>query len=388
MFGCDMPARVLSVGVTGPSADALCGALLVAGYEVVPASRPAEALELLARHKFDCLLLAHRGQDGDAPEMVRMMLRAEPRLAVILLATEADARGAVLALRAGAVDCLDDPAPGLVVESVRAALALREARLREEAASRALREEVADLSGALLRERERAQHLSVAVLESLVRVVEARDSWLAGHSLRVAEMAACLAAEQGRSDGEIESVRLAGRIHDIGMIGLREGIISKEGPLTPDEFEQVKRHVVIGSQILDPLPHLGLIGNFVRSHHERWDGQGYPDRLAGESIPWGARLIGAAEVYDALTTLRPYRDPLSPDQAVAHMGRLVGATISPAVHHALSAVVERRRALVFLDDSAEAAKALGAGLREVELGPGTASTGRIVPPPGKLFLAH
>lgn len=124
----------------------------------------------------------------------------------------------------------------------------------------------------------------------------------------------------------------------------------KQGTLSPAEFEQIKRHVIVGSQILAPLPQLGHVGAFVRSHHERWDGQGYPDALAGEAIPWGARLIGAAEVYDAFTTARPYRDQLIPEMAVEKMYGLIGTVLAPEVHQALSAVVERGKALVFVDE--------------------------------------
>jgi HD-GYP domain-containing protein (c-di-GMP phosphodiesterase class II) len=92
------------------------------------------------------------------------------------------------------------------------------------------------------------------------------------------------------------------------------------------------------------------VSAFVRSHHERWDGQGYPDGLAGDAIPWGARLIGAAEIYDAFTTARPYREQLTPELAVERMQGLTGTTLAPEVHRALSVVVERGRALVFVDE--------------------------------------
>jgi HD-GYP domain-containing protein (c-di-GMP phosphodiesterase class II) len=124
--------------------------------------------------------------------------------------------------------------------------------------------------------------------------------------------------------------------------------MAKQGSLTAEEFEQIKRHSIVGSQILAPLPHLGHVGAFVRGHHERWDGEGYPDALASEGIPWGARLIGAAEVYDAFTTARPYRDQLTPEMAVEKMRGLIGTVLSPEVHRALSAVVDRGRALVFV----------------------------------------
>jgi putative nucleotidyltransferase with HDIG domain len=222
--------------------------------------------------------------------------------------------------------------------------------MNERAVTRLLKEELVNLGAELARERSKVEDMTIATLESLVCVVEARDSWFAGHGLRVAQLAASLAAELGRTDEEVETVRRAGLLHDIGMICVPEEVMSKEGTLTPDEFEQIKRHVVVGSQILAPLPQLGAVGAFVRSHHERWDGQGYPDGIAGEAIPWGARLIGAAEVYDAFTTARPYRDRLIPEMAVEKMRGLIGTGLAPEVHRALSAVVERGKALVFVDE--------------------------------------
>src|SRR5206468_9038527 len=134
------------------------------------------------------------------------------------------------------------------------------------------------------------------------------------------------------------------------MIAVPEGLLSKQGPLTPPEFEQIKRHAVVGSQILTPLPYLSGVSPFVRGHHERWDGKGYPDGLAGETIPWGARLIGAAEIYDALATARPYREQLTPELAVERMRELIGTVLAPQVHTALSAAVDRGKALIFLDE--------------------------------------
>jgi HD-GYP domain-containing protein (c-di-GMP phosphodiesterase class II) len=166
----------------------------------------------------------------------------------------------------------------------------------------------------------------------------------------VAQLAASLASESGRTDEEVEQVRQAGRLHDIGMICVPAGLQSKEGSLTPAEFEHVKRHTVVGAQILAPLPHLAQAGLFIRGHHERWDGKGYPDGLAGEAIPWGARLIGAAEVYDALTTVRPYREQLSPELAVERMRELTGTVLAPEVYRMLAAVVDRGRALVFVGE--------------------------------------
>jgi HD-GYP domain-containing protein (c-di-GMP phosphodiesterase class II) len=112
----------------------------------------------------------------------------------------------------------------------------------------------------------------------------------------------------------------------------------------------VKQHVIIGAQILSPLVHLGDVVAMVKSHHERFDGTGYPDGLRGEEVPLGGRIIAAAEVYDALTTARPYQEKMSPEQAVARMSDLSGTVLDPRVLEALKGLVQRRGTLIFLDE--------------------------------------
>jgi putative nucleotidyltransferase with HDIG domain len=176
----------------------------------------------------------------------------------------------------------------------------------------------------------------------------------------VAQVAASLAAQLGRSDADIEVIRLAARLHDIGMICIDDHVLSKEGRLTEEEFEQIKRHTIVGAQILGPLPNLEIVSGFVRGHHEQWDGNGYPDGLAGDRIPWGARVIAAAEIFDALTTSRPYQERMLPDQAIEHMRKLVGTVISTEEFGAIVAVANRRQSLVFIEDQTE--KAYPAGI--------------------------
>ena len=213
-----------------------------------------------------------------------------------------------------------------------------------------LKEEVALRVAERRLEQAAQERISVATLEALVNALEAKDPHLRGHSARVADLSASVAAQLGCSDETVETIRTGGRLHDIGKIGIREEILNKQGPLTDAEFEHVKQHVLVGSQILAPLVHLKDVITFVRSHHERWDGAGYPDRLAGEDIPLGARIIGAVEIYDALTTSRPYQEKMPPEIAVERMRDLVGNMIDPTVHEALATVIGHRQALVFLDD--------------------------------------
>lgn len=351
MLRMTVPDRILIVD-DGPEARAgLEAHLKESGYEVMTAASGSDALAVLARQKIGCMIAEARLFSAAGGELLSKALAQDSNLAIIVMSSRPDVRDAVHYLQYGAQDYLAKPLdlPNVDV-AVQRSLRRRTQLMNERAAGKLLKEELVNLGAELARERSKVEDLTVATLESLVRVVEARDSWFAGHGLRVAQLAASLAAELGRSDEDVETVRRAGLLHDIGMICVPEDVMSKESTLTPDEFEQIKRHVVVGSQILAPLPQLGSVGSFVRSHHERWDGQGYPDGIAGEAIPWGARLIGAAEVYDAFTTARPYRDRLIPEMAVEKMRGLIGTGLAPEVHRALSAVVERGKALVFVDE--------------------------------------
>ncbi|MGH8223670.1 MAG: HD-GYP domain-containing protein, partial [Woeseiaceae bacterium] len=254
----------------------------------------------------------------------------------------------------GAIDYLLLPVtlPNLQ-RAIGRALEVRAARIAEAERQQLLKEEVARLTVELRHERRSSEQRSVAALDSLVYMMEAQDRYLAGHSVRVAQLAASMAAVAGKTEEEVEKVRLAGRLHDIGMLCIGEGILSKQGPLSSEEFGRVKQHVIVGSEILARLPHLGSVVTFVRSHHERWDGTGYPDGLAGETIVWGARFLGAAEVYDALTTSRPYHEKTSPETALERMQQLVGTVLSPDAFEALARIVGDGRALVFIHGDRE-----------------------------------
>jgi putative two-component system response regulator len=284
-------------------------------------------------------------------DLVPRVLELEPNLALIMLTAVNDATSAALCMQRGALDYLIKPIDLPVLgRAIQNALRRRDTMLEGQQITQWLKEEVALRVAERRLEQAAQERISVATLEALVNALEAKDPHLRGHSARVADLSASVAAQMGCSDEAVEAIRTGGRLHDIGKIGIREEILNKQGPLTDAEFEHVKQHVLVGSQILAPLVHLKDIITFVRSHHERWDGAGYPDRLAGEAIPLGARIIGAVEIYDALTTSRPYQEKMPPEIAVERMRDLIGNMLDPAVHEALASVIGHRQALVFLDD--------------------------------------
>ena len=164
-------------------------------------------------------------------------------------------------------------------------------------------------------------------------------------------MAASLASEMQLDDETVENIRLAGRLHDIGKIGIREHILNKPGRLTPEEYEHVKEYARIGMEILQPLTHLGPVLDYVRDHAERPDGRGYPRGITDGEINIGARIVGASDVFDALTSPRAHRAPMTVDEALAYLGGAQGSAIAGDVYAALVRVVTERRTLVFLQEA-------------------------------------
>ena len=321
------------------------------GHEVVTAENAAEAAREVARRRISCVLLDVRLPDASGLDLVQALIAKEPHVAILMLTAVNDAHSAALCMQRGAMDYLVKPVDLAELErAITRALARRREMIEQAETQAWLQREIIQRGAELRRERGNLERISVATLEALVNALEAKDPYLRGHSARVADLSAMVAAEMGLSDEQVELVRTAGRLHDIGKIGIRESVLAKRGPLTEEEFEHVKSHVTIGAQILAPLTHLRDVIGYVRSHHERVDATGYPDGLDANSIPIGARIIGAAEVYDALTTARPYQEKMTPDEAVSRMRDLTGTVIHPDVHRALAAVVARRSTLVFLDE--------------------------------------
>jgi putative two-component system response regulator len=327
-------------------------------YELTPAASEHDALRLLRREHFGAVLVDPTREPLEGPATVSRLNRAAEAAAVVVLTGSNDANLAASCFREGATDyLLRTTEPASLDTALRAAIRRREEMQRQHQMRELLQDELARLRLKLRQQRRSGVAVSMGSLGSLVSMMEFRDRYLAGHSVRIAHLAASMAAELGYPTRDVERVRASGRLHDIGMVCVAEGILSKTGPLTSHEFDRVKQHVVIADQILREVPQLDQIRSFVRSHHERWDGSGYPDGLANEAIPWGARLIGAAEIYDALTTCRPYNTAIGPDEAIERMGTLAGTAIAPEAYRALVTIVQNRQALVFIGEDDQASLA-------------------------------
>ena len=334
--------RVLVVDDEETIRLALSRFLKLRGYEVEMAGSGAAALDALSRRKFALMVCDLRMPGMTGIELLPHALAADSDLGVLMLTADNDAGSATLALAAGAMDYLTKPVelPNLQL-AVDKALDRRARGMEKRAVDRLIREEVALRTVELEREKAALREMTVSIAETLINAMEAKDLYLRGHSQRVAELATAIAAELKLGREMEEHVHLAGRLHDVGKIGIREEVLNKPGPLTAEEFEHVKNHVRIGMEILAPLGHLGISLRYINDHHEHWNGQGYPRGLSGEDISLGGRLLTAADAFDALTSKRAYREPMSSSETLHYLRTQVGRLLQPAVYAALVAVIER-----------------------------------------------
>jgi len=288
--------RVLVVD-DAPANVALLQQLLTRdGYRVITAMDGADALELIEVEPPDLVLTDVVMPRRDGVDLCRT-LKANPatRLIPVVLITSLHGREDRLrGIDAGADDFLLKPFdPHELRARVRSLLRLKAY--------------TDDLDSA------------EAVIMSLARTVEARDVSTEGHCQRLSRLGAALGLRLGLPAADLAALERGGVLHDIGKIAIPDSILLKEGKLTSAEFDQMKQHTLIGDRLCSELRVLRLVRPIVRHHHERLDGSGYPDGLRGDAVPLLAQIIGIVDVYDALTTVRPYKPALAPDLALEEL---------------------------------------------------------------------
>ena len=182
------------------------------------------------------------------------------------------------------------------------------------------------------------------ILESLLRALEARDPYTLGHSIRVSRLAKKIARELGLSSSAQEEIRLAGALHDIGKIGIEDALLKRKDVLSPEGYRRILDHAVIGERILEPLfGQTSVVIQVARSHHERFDGGGFPDGIRGSAIALPARIVSVADAFDAMMSARAYRDPLPLKVATWELANGAGKQFDPDCVTALLAVIAHER---------------------------------------------
>jgi len=177
-------------------------------------------------------------------------------------------------------------------------------------------------------------------VEALVQALEAKDPYTSGHSSRVAQWSVKLGEVLGLPEDRLEYIKYAGVLHDIGKIGVSENILNKKGQLEDSEWDIIRNHPIIGQNIIQGIDFLFDVGSVVRYHHERYDGTGYPERIAGEAIPLESRIIAVADTYDAMTSSRSYRKEIPPEEALVELRRVAGSQLDPQIVQAFCQIVQ------------------------------------------------
>ena len=190
--------------------------------------------------------------------------------------------------------------------------------------------------------RELRAEASFEVLDALITAVDNKDRYTRKHSEDVTEYALWMAEELGLSEETMRTLRIGGLLHDVGKIGVPDEILRKPGRLSPEEFEVMKRHPRLGELIVGGIPGMESILDAVRSHHERWDGLGYPDQLEGEQIPFMGRLLAVADAFSAMTTDRPYRKGMEFEVALEEIRSNIGTQFDPQMAQAFIQGCEKR----------------------------------------------
>jgi response regulator RpfG family c-di-GMP phosphodiesterase len=275
----------------------------------------------------------------DGIGLLRRIRERWPDIAVVMITAVADVEVAVSCLAIGAMDYLTKP---FHLEEVRARVAQALEKRRLVVENRGYQESLQEKVAVQAR---RLEELFLASVQSLAEALEVKDPYTRGHSIRVSHYSVMIASELGLDGELLRRIELGGHVHDIGKIGVREDVLNKPGKLTDAEYEHIMTHPVVGWRILAPL--LGdtpLALNIVRSHHERYDGRGIPDRLAGDAIPFEARIAAVADSFDAMTSDRPYRpDGMSIEAAIAELVRCSGSQFDPTIVTAMVNAVDSGR---------------------------------------------
>jgi len=295
------------------------------GYWCEEAGSGDEALDKIRSNPVGLVILDIKMPGRSGVELLPEIKAIHPDIAVIMLTVATDINTAIHCMKQGAYDYITKPFNlDEVALSIERALEKRRLELENRDYQQHLEQRVEEQAKEI-----RASFLNA--ITALAYALEAKDKYTSGHSQRVAEISVAIAKELGLPQHDIETIRLAGLIHDIGKIGVRESVLNKSGKPTGDEYQHILAHCEIGEHILTPIVEDEQVLKAVRHHHERYNGTGYPDGLSGGQISLGAKILAVADAYDAITSKRPYRGAMSIQTACGEIERCKGTQFDPEV---------------------------------------------------------
>jgi putative two-component system response regulator len=295
--------------------------LTEAGFKVTCLKSGKLLLDYVTKNSIDMLLLDIKMPELDGFETMKLLRKWEMendknQTPVIFFTANDDCESETRGLSLGAIDFIRKPFVAEVL-TLRVRHLLELIRLQR------------DLHAEVVRKTKEIEGLSLHVVHTLADAIDAKDAYTKGHSGRVAEYSREIAKRAGYSADKQEEIYMMGLLHDVGKIGVPDAVINKPGKLTDEEYEKIKTHPGRGAKILENIEEMPQLAVGARWHHERYDGRGYPDGLAGENIPEEARIIAVADAYDAMTSNRSYRGLIPQDVVKSEFEKGTGTQFDP-----------------------------------------------------------
>jgi response regulator RpfG family c-di-GMP phosphodiesterase len=319
---------VLVLGVDAGLVFEVCDALRRRGISCIASCSKYQTALLVENRSFPVVVA-----DAETPLGSALSLLGDGRICTdtsrAILLGAGDIASLACAVALGAYDYFPKPPPmDELCESVRLGLAAAPGKLLLKAAETIARQPA-------------PRDAATGGLQALIQTVEAKNPFTRRHGQQVAHYAVALARQVQLSNDEVQTIRTAALLHDLGMLSVPEDVLLKPGRLAPQEFDIIRRHPALGASVLEAIPGFALETPLVRHHHENYDGSGYPDALAADRIPLGARIIRLADSLDAMMMRRAHRGGCSPQQAMEEVHRCAGSQFDPQLAAAMHAVCER-----------------------------------------------
>ncbi len=336
----DEKVKILVIDDRVAFRESLVALLEEQGLGCVPVSEIGAAMIELAAQPFDLVISRMEGSDAGLPELLKQVEEYDPDLPVVSFVPAAGEERAMECVSRGAYDYIMENADrGLILHRVQRALEPRRLQKGILEFQRHLTQMVEERAA-------ETQRLFFGMTQILIRILELKVPYDVGHAVNTAEASRRIAREMRLPADGIHKVYLAALLHDVGMIPLKDFILNKPDCLTDDEYRQVQTHTTLAEVVLRPVVEDLDVLAYIRHHHERYDGGGYPAGLRGEEIPLGSRIIAVAEAYDAMTRDRPYQASMPGHAAIGEIENGAGRQFDPAAVTAFVAVADDVEAIL------------------------------------------
>ncbi len=327
-----MQDRILIVDDEDMICRVLVRRLSAEGYACTTAHNGKEGLNYAHKNPFSLIISDINMPEMDGLELLKRVKTMNPNMMVIMVTAYPEIDMAVEAMRLGAYDFIIKPADlDLVVLSVKRALEKKRLEEEVEAYHKNLEKLVEEKTAGLRQAYRILKKVHLDSVKVLVEAIDAKDPYTRGHSDRVKRMSLKIALRLGFNEEKLEILEYAALLHDIGKIGIRDEILQKPATLNTEEYQYIQEHPLIGIKILEGIEFFKDKIPLIRHHHEHFDGQGYPDGLAGEAIPLGARIIAVPDSFDAMSSMRPHRGALPLQNILVELEAGKGKQFDPKI---------------------------------------------------------